>query len=291
MKITLSKYAGFCNGVQRACDIVEKISKDKKVKRPIFVLGSLVHNNDVVKKIEKMGIKKIHFDGDFSKVFDSRRKIGTLVVTAHGIGPEFYKLAKEKNINIIDTTCPKVTRVQILSKLFSEKKYQVVIIGEKKHKEVKGIFEWSGKRAIIVDSEKDIKNIELSSKEKIIIISQTTQEKDLIRLITEKLKTKFPKRVKSFNTLCNATYNRQGEIKKTARNNDLVIVIGSPDSANSTHLWKIAKRINPRSYFIERASDIKKNWLKNIEKIGISAGASTPPWIIEEVCKFIENKL
>jgi 4-hydroxy-3-methylbut-2-enyl diphosphate reductase len=291
MQIILSKYAGFCDGVRRAYDIVEKLSKDKKAKKPIFVLGSLVHNDDVVKKIEKMGVKKVHFNGSFSKIFNSEKKIGTLVVTAHGIGPKLYELAKKNKIDIIDTTCPKVMKVQHLAKLFSDKKYQAVIIGEKNHKEVKGIYEWSGKRAIIANSEKDIENIKISPKDKLVIISQTTQNGDLVKVITKRLKTKFPKMVKSFDTLCDTTHRRQKEIKKIAKAVDAVIVIGSINSANSAHLWEIAKKINPKSYFVERASDIKKNWFKDVEKIGISAGASTPPWIIEEVCKFIENKL
>jgi (E)-4-hydroxy-3-methyl-but-2-enyl pyrophosphate reductase len=291
MKIILSKYVGFCDGVQRAYNIALKISKDKKVKRPIFVLGSLVHNDDVVRKIEKMGIKKVHFDGNFSEIFNSRKKIGTLIVTAHGIGPDFYELAKKNKIDVIDTTCPKVTKVQRLAKIFSDKKYQVVIIGEKNHKEVKGIFEWSGENAKIVESIKDAENFKNRSGGKIAIISQTTQKRDLVKVITKRLKEKYPKMVKSFDTLCDTTNNRQKEIKIIAKKSDAVIVIGSSGSANSTHLWEIAKKINPKSYFIERAGDIKKSWLKDAGKIGISAGASTPPWIIEEVCKFIENKL
>ncbi|MFA5777122.1 MAG: 4-hydroxy-3-methylbut-2-enyl diphosphate reductase [Parcubacteria group bacterium] len=292
MKITLSQYAGFCDGVKRAYDIALKISKDKKVKKPIFVLGSLVHNNDVVRKIEKMGIGKISFDGNIDKFFSSnKRKIGTLIVTAHGIGPKFYKLAKEKNIDVIDTTCPKVIKVQRLAKLYSDRNYQVIIIGEKMHKEVKGIFEWSNEKAIIIDNEKDIKNIKLNPKKKIAIISQTTQSEDFVKKISDMIRKEYPKSTEIFDTLCLTTRDRQGEVKEMAKNNDVIIIIGSPDSANSTHLWKIAKKINSRSYFVKRAGDIKKNWFENAKKIGISAGASTPLWIIERVCNFAKKKL
>lgn len=301
MKVSLSKYAGFCDGVNRAYDMAVKLANDKKAKKPIFMLGSLVHNNEVVKKIERMGIKKINFDGDAQKFFTknlpssklrhaSRKKIGTLVVTAHGIGPDFYKLAKEKNIDIVDTTCPKVMKVQRLAKLFSDRNYQVVIIGEKEHKEVKGIFEWSGKTARIIENKKDLKLIKFDER-KIAIISQTTQDANLVKNLSEEIKKKFPKSTEIFDTLCLATHNRQEEVKKLAKNNDRVIIIGSPESANSTNLWKIAKRVNSKSYFIENVSNSQKSWFAGAKSIGISAGASTPPWIIEKVCFFTQKKL
>ena len=291
MRIKLSKYAGFCDGVKRAYDIVEKLAKDNKVKRPIFVLGSLVHNNDVVKKIEKMGIKRIDFDGDVKNFFVlNKNKIGTIVVRAHGIGPEFYKHAKKNNIDIIDATCPKVIKVQRLSKLYSDKGYHVLIVGEKVHKEVKGIYEWSKKKADIIENEDDIKKIKFNNK-KIAIISQTTQSEDFVKKISGKIKKKYPETVKVIDTLCTATRSRQGEIKKLAKSNDIMIIIGSSKSANSTHLWEISKEINPNSYFIEKADDLKKKWFSDANKIGISAGASTPPWVIKKVCSFIENKL
>ncbi len=292
MKIFLSKYAGFCDGVKRAYDIVEKISKDKNIKKPVFVLGSLVHNQDVVKKIEEMGIKKLNFDGNIKKFFALHKgKIGTIVITAHGIGPEFYIEAQKRGMGIIDTTCPKVLKVQRLAKHFCEKSYQLVLIGEKKHKEVRGIYEWSGKKAKIIESEKEAENIKFDPKRKIAVISQTTQNEDLVKKIIKKLELRYPKKVESFDTLCDTTHERQGETKKMAERTDAMIIIGSPESANSTHLWKISKKINPKSYFIEKQGDIDEKLLKKCQKVGISAGASTPDWIIREVCSFLKNGL
>lgn len=292
MKIILSKYAGFCDGVKRAYEIVENLSKDKKIKKPIFILGSLVHNQDVVKKIEKMGIKKLDFDGNVSRFFASRKgKIGTIIVTAHGIGSDFFEQAKKRNVAIIDTTCPRVTRVQRLAKMFSEKSYQVVITGDKKHKEVKGILEWSGKKAKIIDTIEEAEKIRISPKDRIAIISQTTQDGDLFKKIVSKIKEKYPNSVEIFDTRCSTTQNRQKEAKEIAGNSDVIIIIGSLESNNSKHLWQIARKINPRSYFIERAEDIDKKWLETFRTVGVLAGASTPSWIIQEVCSFIENKL
>lgn len=290
--IKLSKYAGFCEGVKRAYDIVEKIAKDEKVKKPVFVLGSLVHNQDVVNKIEKLGVRKIEFDGNIRKFFRlNKGKIGTLIIRAHGIGPDFYKFANKNKIDLVDATCPKVKKVQSLAKLFSEKSYQVILIGQKNHKEVIGIYEWSKKKAKIIDGENELGKVKFDLHKKIAIISQTTQNEEEVKNISKKIKNKFPSNVQVFDTLCLATRSRQEEIKKMARENDAMIVIGSPKSANSTHLWEIAKKINNNSFFIEGAKGIKRGWLKKFSKIGVSAGASTPPWVIREVCNFLEKKL
>ncbi|MDO8529066.1 MAG: 4-hydroxy-3-methylbut-2-enyl diphosphate reductase, partial [bacterium] len=197
----------------------------------------------------------------------------------------------KKSVDIIDTTCPKVAKVQRLAKLFSEKSYKVIIIGDKKHKEVKGIYEWSGRKAKVIDTEKEAEKIKISPRDKIAIISQTTQDGDLFKEITDKIKEKTPSSIEIFDTMCLTTRNRQGEAKKIARNSDVVLVIGSSESNNSKNLWQMAKKTNSRSYFIERVEDIKKNWFENYRTVGVLAGASTPSWIIQEVCSFIENRL
>lgn len=291
MKIVLSRYAGFCGGVQRAYEIVQKLAKSKKTKKPIFVYGSLVHNQDVVNRIESLGIKKLEYRENYNKFFlQNKGKIGTIIITAHGIGPDFYYLAQKNGIEIIDTTCPKVIKVQRLAKLYAEKSFEIIIIGEKKHKEVKGIFGWSMKKAKIVDSIDETRKIKINKKKNIVVISQTTQKIGLFGDISKILKKKYPG-VKIHNTLCLATNDRQSEIIKIAKESDVVIVIGSLESNNSVHLWEIAQKINKRSYFIERSEDIQKKWFKNCQKIGISAGASTPPWVIKEVCNLLKNKL
>lgn len=281
MKITLSQYAGFCDGVDRAYKIVKKVSQNKKIKKPIFILGSLVHNKEVVKKISEMGIRKI------SREDLLKKKISTLIITAHGVGPDIYNFCDEKNIDIIDVTCPKVLKVQRLAKAFSERKNNIIIIGDKNHKEVKGIFEWTGKKAKVVSEESDLKKIKFDLKSKIFIISQTTQNQDFVKEIFKKLKRKY-KKTELVDTLCFTTHSRQNEIKILAGNNDAVVIIGSPESANSRRLWEIAREINPRSYFVEKATQIKKNWFKNCQKVAISAGASTPDWTIKSVVSFLK---
>lgn len=285
MNITLSKHAGFCDGVARAYEMVEKIVKDPKIKKPIFVLGSLVHNSDVVGRIEKWGAKKI--DLETLRKIESE-KVGTLVITAHGVGPKIYALLKKKNINTIDTTCPRVIKVQRLAKLFEEKKYQIVIVGEREHKEIKGIFGWARNKAKIVETEKALKRLKLNSQKPIAVISQTTQNQDFLNRTSKYIKQKYPQ-AEIVDTICLATQHRQSEVKKLAIENDAVVIIGSPESANSNRLWEVAKEINLRSYFVQRAGRLKKSWFRNVKKIGVTAGASTPEWIIEDVIKKLKK--
>jgi len=283
MEITLSQYAGFCEGVRRAYDIVEKIAKDPKVKKPIFVLGSLVHNADVVDKIESMGVKKVHVEGPLNNFFERiKNEVGTLVITAHGIGPEIYVLAKKHGIDLVDTTCPRVVKVQRLAKTFFDRGTQIIIIGEKNHKEVKGIFEWAQRHAIFVETDEDLCGLVLDPKKKIAILSQTTQDQEFVDRAASHIAQKYPKAL-IVDSICLTTHHRQTEIKEMAAKNDVIIVIGSPESANSNRLWEIAKRNNEKSYFIERADQLEKKWFEKCKKVGVSAGASTPGWIIGEV--------
>jgi len=284
MKITLSKYAGFCDGVKRAYDIVMNINM-QAVKTPIFVLGSLVHNPEVNKKIEERGIRKIERDDFFNAPTGA---IGTLIITAHGVGPDIYQAAKERGVDIIDTTCPKVTKVQRLAKLFHQKEYRIVIIGDKDHKEVRGINEWGGGHAFIVSEKKDLINFKVSCGQKIAVLAQTTQNEDFCEEVCDFIRKKY-EHTEIDITTCDTTHTRQNEIKEIAKNNDAVLVIGSKTSANSRRLWEIALSINPRSYFIENISEIDKNWFKGINNVGVTAGASTPSWVIDEVVIYLQK--
>jgi len=289
MQITLSKYAGFCDGVDRAYEMVKKIATDPKVKKPVYILGSLVHNQDVVKSIEKLGVKKIRVGKDLFKLLDlMRNKIGTLVITAHGMGPKIYAYAAKKGIAVADTTCPKVIRVQRLAKVFKDKHYQIIIVGEKDHKEVKGICEWAGNKVFFLQKAADFKKLKLTPKKKIAVISQTTQNQEFVKCAWKFLQNKYSQ-VEIVDTICLATQNRQDEARREASQNDVVIVIGSPESANSRRLWEIASEINSKSYFIERAEQLKKSWFRGAKKVWVTAGASTPDWIISSAIGILKK--
>ena len=271
LKITLGQHSGFCFGVKRAYDLTCVNSKNCD---NIRILGKLVHNNDVCKDLYKRGIKEIKSLNDIRE--------GTVIFTAHGVGPGFYEKASAKGLKIIDTTCPKVMKAQRLAKNFTEKKCDVLVFGDKNHKEVKSIFEWSANMARIIGSPEELKRIKLDKTKKYCLISQTTQNVEEFRKIIAYLKKNL-KNFVYFNTICPSTDDRQKEVRKLARQNDAVIVIGGKDSANSRMLYDISKSINKKSYFIENAGRLKKNWFSDIKKIAISAGASTPEWIIKEV--------
>lgn len=289
MKITLSKYAGFCDGVERAYKIVKKIVQDQEIRKPVFVLGSLVHNDDVVKRIEQLGVKKIDFNGRISEVIGKiDQKIGTIVVTAHGIGPKIFDVAKEKGVDVIDTTCPKVIKAQRLAEAFCKRSCQVIIVGKKKHKETMGILRWTKKKAVVVENKDDVDALKLPKDIRLTVISQTTQNKDLVDEIVGHILKKYPK-AEVLDTVCDTTKNRQLEAKDLAGSHDAILVIGSPHSSNSTELWNIVKKINSNSHFIERVEDIKDQWFAGCKKVGVTAGASSPKWVIKEIVDYLKT--
>lgn len=284
MKITLSQHAGFCDGVERAYEMVMDIDM-ALVRKPVFVLGSIAHNPEVAKKIEEKGIKTIKKE-DFFKAKPGQ--LGTVVIAAHGVGPEIYGMAEEKNIDIIDTTCPRVIRVQRLAKFHAEKGRQVIIVGDRNHTEVVGINSWGKNNAIIVSDSDEWEKIKIPGDKKIIVLAQTTQNEDFYKKTGEYIKNNF-KNVEVFLTTCQPTHARQSEIKEIAEKNEVVIIIGSKTSANSKRLWEISSLINPKSYFIENKDDVKKEWFYGVATVGISAGASTPPWTVEEIVDYLRN--
>lgn len=291
MKITVAKNAGFCFGVKRAYDLACACPVRKKCS-DIYILGKLVHNDDVCRDLTSRGIREIKSLNDI--------KDGTIIFTAHGVGPGLYEKASQKGLKIIDTTCPKVMKAQRLAKNYTQKGYQVIIFGDKKHKEVRGIKEWSRNKAKIIRSLKEAKKLKLDKNKKYCLISQTTQNVEEFRKIKNYLTRELEaneKRIRTnklknfifFNTICDSTDDRQEEVQKLAKSNEVVIVIGGRDSANSRRLYEIAKSINPKTYFVENAKQLKKDWLKGGNKIAISAGASTPEWVIKKVVDKIKK--
>lgn len=271
LKITVGKHSGFCFGVKRAYDLACVNSKNCD---SIYILGKLVHNDDVCRDLKRRGVREIKSVDDI--------KEGTIIFTAHGIGPNLYEKASERGLKIIDTTCPKVIKAQRLAKNYAEKGYRVIIFGDKKHKEVKGIREWSGSKAKIIGSLKEAKKLKLDKNKEYCLISQTTQNVEEFKRIKDYLSKALANFI-HFNTICDSTNNRQEEVRKLAKNNDVVIVIGGRDSANSRMLFEITKSLNKKVYFIENASQLKKSWINDISKVAIAAGASTPEWVIKGV--------
>ena len=279
MKIEIAKNAGFCFGVKRALALIE--DNVKKIKKPISMYGHLVHNEEVIKRLLAKGIK----------VIDNLEKIrrGTLIITAHGISPKMKeKLLKQKGLNLVDTTCPKVLLVQNLAKLLHKQSKQVLIFGDVDHQEVKGIKGAADDQAIVFSSEKEFKKINLDQKKKYGLVVQTTKDFEEFKKLEKKIKEKI-KDIRIFNTICQATRQRQREVRELAKTQDLVLVVGSKTSANTTRLYQIGLGINPNTYFVATSQQVKEKWFKNKKRVGITAGASTPDWIINQVVQRVQN--
>jgi len=277
LKVTIAKNAGFCFGVKRAYELACVNSKDCD---NVFIFGKLVHNDDVCQDLRRRGIKEI-------KSLQNAKE-GTVIFTAHGIGPKMYANAQKQGFKVIDTTCPKVMKAQRLAKNCAEKGCRVLIFGDKKHKEVKSILEWSGNKAKIIGSLNETKKLKLSRSKKYCLISQTTQNVEEFKKLNNYLRNKLSHFV-CFNTICDSTDSRQKEIRKLAKDHDAVVVIGGQDSANSKRLYEIACEINPRTIFVQNMGGLKKPMLAGCQKIAVSAGASTPTWIIQSVVDKIRN--
>ena len=276
VKITIAESAGFCFGVKRAIDLVQDIaSKNDKV----YTFGPLIHNPQEIQRLEKENIKVVE---DFSKI-----EKGVLVLRTHGIQLNIYeKLLTKKNIELVDATCPFVKRAQDIVKELSKDNNtkQIIIVGEKRHPEVVALVSYGKEKCLIVEDKKDVKNVKKT--DIIYVVSQTTQSPRNFDRIVEEI-SKISK-VKVFNTICRATFDRQRKKKKLAKEVDVMIVIGGKNSGNTTRLYQICSNIT-KTYHIETVDEIEKSWFKNMDKIGITAGASTPDWIINNIERRIEE--
>ncbi|OGC22799.1 4-hydroxy-3-methylbut-2-enyl diphosphate reductase [candidate division WOR-1 bacterium RIFOXYB2_FULL_42_35] len=274
MPILTAKHAGFCEGVERAYRIaLKEIEADKNV----FMLGNLVHNTQVVDKFKKLGIKNIK---DLSEI--SPGTTGTLILSAHGVPPEVYEQAKVLGLKIVDTTCPWVKKPQRIAQQLAQEGWQVIIVGDKGHPEVKGLVGWSGGTAIVVQSVDELKQVRLDQEKPLGVLAQTTQSEESFSSIIAYLKQNF-KNVKEQNTICGATEKRQSSAIDLAKRVDLILIVGDKMSANTKRLTELCSKTGTETHQIQTAEELNLAWLKGKEKVGITAGASTPDWVIWEV--------
>ena len=273
MKIHLAKSAGFCFGVRKAITIALETAKTRK---RIFMLGDIVHNEEVVKQIQRAGIKKIsHLSSGGGK---------TLLIRAHGCSAKTLKKALKLGYTIIDATCPMVKEIHAIASKLENRGCQIIIIGDKLHDEVQGIAGGLKSKAIIIDKFKNIPLEKIKDIRRAGVLVQSTQNLDNARKILNVLRKYIP-RVEFHNP----TRIKQSEVKTMPLENDIMIVIGSKTSANTKRIYEIAKPLNKHSYWISSASEIKKIWLHNAKNVGITAGASTPESSIKEVIARIKT--
>lgn len=281
MKIELLKYSGYCFGVKRALKLTEEaLAKHHSNGKKVFTLGSIIHNPGVEKELLKQGLISIDDIGDMEDG-------SVFIIRSHGMSPILINVLKERNIDIIDTTCPFVKKAQSKAGELEEMGFFVAVIGNKKHPEVCGIREQvSCDKVAVIENEKDL--VLLNKKEKIGVVIQTTQTIGQLKRLTDKL-LDISKEVYIVNTICDTTKNRQNSVRSLSKRTDLMLIVGGKNSANTTHLADISRENNPRTYHIESNADIEPVWMKDAKIIGICGGASTPEKDILEIKKKIED--
>jgi small subunit ribosomal protein S1 len=279
--IILAESAGFCFGVQRAVNNVLNIKK--KYDKPIYTLGPLIHNNDVVSHLKENEIHAIELD-----YIDNLKVDDVVVIRSHGISKAVYDKLKEKGITIEDATCPYVSNIQKKVNKYYEQGYTIIILGDKNHPEVIGINGWCDNKALISTNGDNLTDLPY----KVCVVSQTTEKQENWEKVINKV-AKKSKEIIAFNTICSATDVRQKSAEKLSKEVDAMIIIGGRNSSNTTKLYEICKKNCENTFYIENAGDLPQHILKskNITKIGVTAGASTPDWIIKEaILKMSEEK-
>ena len=275
MGVKLAKTAGFCMGVRRAVDLVLDIAQ-RKGKEDIYTYGPLIHNPQTVELLRTRGIIPV---SDIDEIGASD-KGSTIIIRAHGISPEERNKIREKGIKIVDATCPKVAHVQAIIQKHASSNYTVLIVGDREHPEVNGLLGYAHGKGLVIGSAEDVEN--LPPLDKVCVVAQTTQSKDEFIGIGERIKTRFPDTV-IFDTICDSTEKRQSEIKALAAEMDAVFIVGGRNSANTKRLVRISQRECKPTFHIETADELNDILSSQYERIGISAGASTPNWIIDRV--------
>lgn len=278
MKVKIANNAGFCFGVKRAMNMAWHELEERE--NGIYALGPLIHNKQAVSKYEDRGLKTVN---DLNDIPSNE----SVIIRSHGVGEDIYIQSKEKDINVIDTTCPFVKKIHNIAKDYSEKGYKIIVIGDKNHPEVIGINGWCNEDAIIIKTLDEIDQLNLDANEKYCVVSQTTINLDLYNSIVEKLSERLNDIVFK-NTICSATKERQFSAKELSKEVDCMIVIGGKHSSNTQKLVNICSGIAP-TFAIETKDELDINELKKFNIIGVTAGASTPDWIITEVINFIES--
>lgn len=279
-QVILAESAGFCFGVKIAVDMAKEAGEKYG---GAWTDGPIIHNKQVVSFLESLNVKELKEN--------QQLKAGeTVLIRSHGVPPKEERRLKEAGVNVIDATCPFVKKVHEKVRQLVEEGYFIVIIGEHGHPEVIGILghleEAGGEGIVVSNMEELIKN--LPYKRRIGIVAQTTQNEDFFREAVGYIAENTGE-VKIFNTICDATSVRQEEVKKLAPKVNVMIIIGGKHSGNTNRLAQISRALNPNTYHIEKAYELDKKWFENADKIGVSAGASTPDWIINEVVEKIKE--
>jgi 4-hydroxy-3-methylbut-2-enyl diphosphate reductase len=273
MKIKLAKNYGFCFGVKRAIKIAESAQNASTI-------GPLIHNNEEISRLEKnFNVKTLE---DISQLEGTQKAI----IRTHGIPKQDLEFLRSQKVDIIDATCPYVTKPQNICEKMSKEGYDIVIFGDESHPEVKGVKSYAKGRVHVVLHAEELAKLALGSR--IAVVSQTTRKIEEFKAIVNYLITHY-KEVRVFNTICNATFENQDAARELSKEADVMIVVGGKNSSNTKQLLHIAKEFCQDSYLVESDCELEEGWFMGKELCGITAGASTPDWIIEKIIEKISN--
>jgi (E)-4-hydroxy-3-methyl-but-2-enyl pyrophosphate reductase len=271
-------HAGYCWGVERALDIVNQTAETHK-EVPVRTLGPIIHNPQVVQSLDDKGVHSIDS-------LDQLREGGTVIIRTHGVAPEVYEQAETKGLTVVDATCPLVTLVQNKAKQLVNEGYHLVIFGNPKHPEVIGTLGHAGGKATVIEKPGDVRTAKLPKKVGVVV--QTTQETELVSELLSHLAPRC-KEIKVFNTICNPTIERQDAARELARDVQLMIVVGGKNSSNTRHLADVCREEGATTYHIEEPTEVEPVWFANVHEVGVTAGASTPGWLMDQVITHIHE--
>ena len=281
-KILLASPRGYCAGVDRAVQTVEKALQIYGA--PVYVRKEIVHNKHVVQQLRERGAIFVESESEVPEG-------ATAVFSAHGVAPSVHENAAVRELNVIDATCPLVTKVHVEARRFAADDYTIVMIGHEGHEEVEGTMGEAPSQIVLVQSEEDVENLEVPDDRRIAYISQTTLSVDETRSIIVALREKFPEIVgPRTDDICYATTNRQAAVKELARECDLVLVIGSRNSSNSNRLVEVARECGAASHLIDNESQVQEEWLDGMNVIGITSGASAPEELVTRLVEFFRAR-
>ncbi len=270
MEIIVAENAGFCFGVKRALELVAGAADDRS--RPVYTLGALIHNPQEIARLEARGVQQARAVEEVHE--------GAIVLSAHGVDPEVEEAARARGLLVIDATCPFVKRAHSHIEALSREGYAVVILGDRGHREVEGLAARAGAAADIVTSAREAEG--LPFRQRCGLVVQTTQRPEALREVAGALAGRC-RELRVFNTICEATIKRQESARELAERVDVMVVVGGRNSANTKRLREICASTGTPAHHVETAGELERGWFAGAHCVGVTAGASTPDWIIEEV--------
>jgi len=283
MKIKKAETAGFCFGVKRALELTLKAAREGS---GVYTLGPLIHNPQVVNRLREEGVEVLEISNCYFATNNSQVPLNlkTVVIRTHGVSKETNEHLNSLGVKVVDATCPFVKKAQQYAKLLHNEGYQVIILGDADHPEVIGIKSYAGPDAVVVTEPEQIGRLH----KKVGVVVQTTQPIERLQRLLEKIVT-LCRELKVYNTICNSTLKRLKETAQMARNVDMMLVIGGRNSANTTQLARLCESLGVMTHHIETSDELRKEWFERVRTVGITAGASTPDWIIDDVIERLKE--